>query len=71
LNCQKDLTLPDTVVSDIIFLVPAPHIVPAPTIHGLIYNITGKIARKSWITCKWKSYTVWLLGCIRSAWSKM
>lgn len=71
LNCQKDLTLPDTVASDNIFMVPAPHIVPAPTIYDFIYNITGKMAKRSWINCKWNSYTFWFLGCIRAAHSKM
>lgn len=45
LNCQKDLTLPDTVASDNVFLVPAPHTVSTLTIYDLIYNITGKMAR--------------------------
>lgn len=67
LSCQKNLTLPDTVASDNIFLVPAPHIVPVPTIDDLTYNIAGKMVRKHWINCKWNSYTCWLLGCIRSA----
>lgn len=47
LKCRKDLTLPDTVSSDNVFLVPGTHTVPVPTIYDLIYNTTGKMDRKS------------------------
>lgn len=61
LNCQKDLTLPNMLASDNI-LVPAPQIILSPTIHNLIFNITGKMSEKFWINCKWNTHAFWLLG---------
>lgn len=64
LNCQKDLTLPHTLASDNIFLVPAPRLVPGTKIYDLIHNITANCQERAELTAN-KTATVsdcWVLS---------